>query len=427
MIRKFTHYFLMSALWVGAMSCQEDEVSAPPKPTFQADKTTAEVGEAITFTVTKVKADAVSLIPYGLPGGDAGVPVKFGDDPQATVSFSYARPGTFQAIVVANNHTGDGNSIENVKSEPVTITITSSKSSISDFSFKDVNSETTIDEQAKTIQVTVPYGTDVTDLTAVFTASGFSTVTVGSTAQKSGTTTNDFSAPVVYKVTANNGTSSDYTVTVDVTPVETTNTIKSISATAVSTSSDEKSLPASVDNVNRTIVIYDTLGTPADQFDSVRVGYELDGEFAILKYGGSEMDQDSLLNLTAPREFKVYSQDSANAGGIQTYAVYAADAPKLALSFPGLIPDPASGVNPVNFTININALSGTDITNINTLATTDDPAGATVTGMKVDGATFISGGAVDYSDPVEFELTVNDTTLGVTYTVVYTVTVTVVP
>jgi hypothetical protein len=55
------------------------------------------------------------------------------------------------------------------------------------------------------------------------------------------------------------------------------------------------------------------------------------------------------------------------------------------------------------------------------------PAGVTVTGIKADGATFISTNVVDFTEPVEFELTVNDTNIGVTYTVIYTATVTVLP
>jgi hypothetical protein len=137
------------------------------------------------------------------------------------------------------------------------------------------------------------------------------------------------------------------------------------------------------------------------------------------------MEQGAMLDLTSAKEFKVYSQDSASAGGIQTYSVYAAAAPKLHLSFPGLVPDPAAATEPENFNINISVLSGTDASKINTVASTTSPAGVTVTGFKVDGAAFVSG-LVDYSEPVEFQLMVTDANLGVTYTVTYTVTVTVV-
>jgi hypothetical protein len=314
-----------------------------------------------------------------------------------------------------------------VQSDPISITITSSSKSLSAFAFDDISTETTIDEEAKTIEVTVPYGTDVTKLKAAFTASAFSKVTVGGVDQVSGTTENNFSTAKVYKVTADDGTSSDYTVTVNVTPIEITNTIKSISATAVSTAADEKELAVAVDNTARTIVIYDTLGTPSTQFDSIQVGYALDGEFAILKYDGKVLGQDSRLDLTSALEFEVFSQDSANAGGIQTYSVHAVAAPKLGLSFPLLIPDPAAGVEPTNFAIDIDVLDGTDVSSINTVASTSSPAGVSVTGMKVDGVAFVSGTDVDYSEPVELELTVNDTNEGVTYTVTYTVTVTVVP
>ena len=76
----------------------------------------------------------------------------------------------------------------------------------------------TIDETAspKTISVTMPYGTDVTSLVAMFRTTGAS-VQVGSTDQISEATSNDFSSPVDYTVTAEDGSSVIYTVTVTAT------------------------------------------------------------------------------------------------------------------------------------------------------------------------------------------------------------------
>ena len=71
----------------------------------------------------------------------------------------------------------------------------------------------TINETAKTITVNVPYGTSVASMAATFTTTG-EKVQVGSTNQVSGTTTNNFSSPVTYKVTAEDGSSVNYTVTV---------------------------------------------------------------------------------------------------------------------------------------------------------------------------------------------------------------------
>jgi photosystem II stability/assembly factor-like uncharacterized protein len=65
------------------------------------------------------------------------------------------------------------------------------------------------------ISVTVPNGTDVTHLVAEFSYDG-SSVNVGSTPQVSGTTTNDFTNPVIYTVKAKDGSTQDYTVTVTI-------------------------------------------------------------------------------------------------------------------------------------------------------------------------------------------------------------------
>lgn len=73
----------------------------------------------------------------------------------------------------------------------------------------------TVNETAKTIAVTLPSGTSVTALVAAFATSGAS-VKVGTTAQISGTTANDFTAPVAYIVTAGDASTATYTVTVTV-------------------------------------------------------------------------------------------------------------------------------------------------------------------------------------------------------------------
>jgi hypothetical protein len=71
----------------------------------------------------------------------------------------------------------------------------------------------TIDETAKTISVTMPSGTSVTAMTAVFTTTGAS-LKVGAVLQASGTTQNSFTAPVIYTVTAADNSTAAYTVTV---------------------------------------------------------------------------------------------------------------------------------------------------------------------------------------------------------------------
>jgi len=75
-----------------------------------------------------------------------------------------------------------------------------------------------IDEANKTISVTMPFGTNVTNLVAAFSttvpSSAISVISVPGTAQISGSTPNNFTTPVAYVVTPNTGTSVTYTVKV---------------------------------------------------------------------------------------------------------------------------------------------------------------------------------------------------------------------
>lgn len=73
----------------------------------------------------------------------------------------------------------------------------------------------TINESAKLIAVTVPSGTSLTALVATFTSTGSST-NIGTTAQVSGTTPNDFTSSVSYVVTAGDGSTATYSVVVSV-------------------------------------------------------------------------------------------------------------------------------------------------------------------------------------------------------------------
>jgi len=69
-----------------------------------------------------------------------------------------------------------------------------------------------IDESNHSITVTFPSTKDITGLIASFITTGAG-ITVGTTEQVSGVTVNDFSSPVVYIVTAENGSKAEYTVT----------------------------------------------------------------------------------------------------------------------------------------------------------------------------------------------------------------------
>ena len=74
-----------------------------------------------------------------------------------------------------------------------------------------------IDDEAKTIAVAMPKDSVVTALVPTFTISDDASIKVGATDQVSGVTTNDFTTPVTYSVTAEDGTTVvDWIVTVTV-------------------------------------------------------------------------------------------------------------------------------------------------------------------------------------------------------------------
>ncbi len=93
----------------------------------------------------------------------------------------------------------------------------SSEKAITAFSFVSPAATGIIDENAKTITMTVPNGTNVTALVATFTTTGKS-VQVGATVQVCSNTPNDFTNPVAYVVTAEDGSTATYTVTVILAP-----------------------------------------------------------------------------------------------------------------------------------------------------------------------------------------------------------------
>lgn len=74
-----------------------------------------------------------------------------------------------------------------------------------------------VNAETGAVSVEVPHGTTVTDLVAEFTLSENATAKAGDVAQVSGTTKNDFTNPVIYVVTAEDGTTTkNWTVTVTV-------------------------------------------------------------------------------------------------------------------------------------------------------------------------------------------------------------------
>jgi hypothetical protein len=123
-----------------------------------------------------------------------------------------------------------------------------SAKSITSFSFESPPAVGTIDQGAKSIRVDVPAGTGVSSLVAAFVTTG-ARVTVAGKEQRSGGTPNDFSSPLQYVVTAEDGSTASYTVTVSIAPP--------LSAEKSITSFAFQAPPASgrIDEAGRTVTV----------------------------------------------------------------------------------------------------------------------------------------------------------------------------
>jgi probable HAF family extracellular repeat protein len=192
------------------------------------------------------------------------------------------------------------------------------RKAITGYSFESLGAVGTIDENAKTIAVNVPRGTDATALVATFTTTG-SSVRVAGVVQVSGTTANDFSSPVIYKVRALNGSTASYTVTVTE-AVEALSDARSITAfsfgsPAVTGKIDESAGTIAVTvpdgtNVTALVATFSTTGAEV----SVQVGSML----TVQQSGATAND------FSAPVIYRVAAADGSTASYTVTVSVTAA-------------------------------------------------------------------------------------------------------
>ncbi len=118
---------------------------------------------------------------------------------------------THYFVVTAEN----GTLVSPPSSPPVSAipTVSESMKQLLGFHFTTIPALPVTDDSALTIKAEAPHGTDLTSLVASFVLGGKS-VTVNGVAQVSEVTVNDFSRPVSYVVTAMDGSTATYVVTV---------------------------------------------------------------------------------------------------------------------------------------------------------------------------------------------------------------------
>ncbi len=270
--------------------------------------------------------------------------------------------------------------VKGMISQPITVSENCMKA-ITAFSIG--SSTGVIDSVNHTISVTVPYGTNVKNLIATFSQNG-SGVKVGTTAQTSGTTGNDFRNPVIYTVTAKDGSTQNYKVTVTVAQ----NTAKAITLFYVG------SYACVINEANHTISV--TVPKETDVTNLIAT-FSLSG--SSVKVGSTVQTSRVTANdFTNPVIYTVTADD----GSTQNYTVTVAkNAPKEITGFS--IGSYAGVVNEFDHTISVTVPKGTDVTNL--IATFSQSGSSVEVGSTVQtsGTT-----ANDFTNPVIYTVTAAD-------------------
>jgi len=183
----------------------------------QGDKTFSLHGLGVTpdsgtITITAPDPFAVSGSAAGPFTSNIQIPYTGGQLPPTDlyVRFMPTVGGTFGGNVTVASQSG---SSATIAVGGTCITVSDAKA-ITAYSFTSPAVVGTINEAAKTIVVLAPNGTSLNSLVANITLSAKAGATVNGAAQVSGATPNDFTGPVIYTVTAEDGSSVNYTVSV---------------------------------------------------------------------------------------------------------------------------------------------------------------------------------------------------------------------
>ena len=139
----------------------------------------------------------------------------------------------------------------------VSVTIAlNTESDITAFGFPEKTGPAVIDTTSHTVAIEVVAGTDVTGLVATFTLSTGATAKISATDQVNGTTSNDFTNPVTYTVTAEDGvTTQDWAVTVTIEPDEIPPSINFVQPPATTLTAGSGGVPVQVSSTDNVGVV----------------------------------------------------------------------------------------------------------------------------------------------------------------------------
>jgi hypothetical protein len=163
---------------------------------------------------------------FAVPGGSANPTIAGISQVSSQTSNSFLTPKTYH-LIAPDGHTA--------KDWRVTVIYgTNTAANILTYTLPGQTGSSVISMPSETVNITVPYGTVLTNLIATFTLSPGANAFVGADHQINGTTINDFRHPVLFNVTASDGIHYlNWTVNVAVTPPSTAAEITAFSLPGV--------------------------------------------------------------------------------------------------------------------------------------------------------------------------------------------------
>ena len=381
----------------------------PPEvlPPVSAAKTiTAYSFAGVSGTINESARTIAVTVPFGTDVTtlvatftSTGANVKVGTTLQTSSSTANDFTGPVAYIVTAAD--------ASTKTYIVTVTVaTNTARAMTAFSFVGYSGASgTINEPAKTVAVTVPFGTDVHALVATFNSTGVS-IKVGTVVQTSAATTNDFTSPMTYIVTAADASTASYIVTVTVA----SNTAKAMTAFSFV---GYTGAIGTINESSRTIAVTVPFGTDVAAlvatFASTGVG---------VKVGTALQTSASTANdFAGPLAYIVTAADASTETYIVTVTV-AANSAKAMTAF--LFAGYSGAAGMIDETAKTIAVTVPFATNVTALVAT-----FTNTGISADVGTTVqtsTATANDFTSPVVYTVTAADAS-----TAIYTVTVTVAP
>ncbi|MCK4345183.1 MAG: T9SS type A sorting domain-containing protein, partial [Bacteroidales bacterium] len=266
------------------------------------------------------------------------------------------------------------------------------------FSFAEQTGSATINNVNHTISVEVSAGTDLTDLVATFTISTNSTIAIVTIPQVSGVTSNDFTNPVTYTVTAENGTPQDWVVTVTVA------TTQSSENDILSFSFAEQTGQATIDATNHTVDIEVAYGTNV----TTLVATFTISDLATIIIGAASQESGVTSNdFTSPVTYTVTAEDGTQQDWVVTVTVATTQSSENdILTFIFAEQTGSATINNVNHTISVKVSAGTDLTDlVATFTISTNSTIAIVTIPQVSGVT-----SNDFTNPVTYTVTAENGT-----------------